>query len=192
MRRAVLLDRDGVLIEDVHLLTRPDQLRLLPGVPAALTRLQRAGFVLAVVSNQPVVARGMASEAEVEAVNDALQELLIRAGAAGIDKFYFCPHHPQAFLAAYRMNCMCRKPRPGMLLQAGQEFSLNLRDSFMIGDRITDIAAGANAGCLTVLVETGRHGEKAIETPEPFDMKIQANHVCNGLPAAADWILNQK
>lgn len=192
MRNAVLLDRDGVLIEDVHLLTRPDQLCLLPGVPAALTRLQQAGFVLVVVSNQPVVARGLVSEAEVERVHVALQMLLRQAAAPAIDKFYFCPHHPNATLAAYRKDCLCRKPRPGMLLQAAQELILNLQDSFMVGDRITDIVAGANAGCRTVLVATGRHGEKPIETAEPFDMKIKADHTCTGLPAAAEWILNQK
>jgi len=191
MRETVFLDRDGVLVEDVDLLTRADQLRVLPGVPAAMKALHKAGFQLVVVSNQPVVARGLITEREVKSIHHELAKQLAAAGSPTVEQFYFCPHHPKATLPAYRVNCDCRKPKPGLFLRAAQELSINLNASFAIGDRITDIMAGAKAGCRTVLVQTGKHLEKPIETSEPLDMKIRPNHICADLSAAAEWILSQ-
>jgi len=191
MKRAVFLDRDGVLVEDVNLLTNPGGLRILPGVPQALGRLKRAGYFLIVVSNQTVVARGLATEDEVRRVQVILERRMIAAGGPGLDGFYFCPHHPNATLPAYRVNCGCRKPKPGMFTQAAHEHGLKLPGSFAVGDRITDIIAGARAGCRTVLVQTGMHGEPPIKTVEPLDVSVLPDHVCDGLAAAADWILGQ-
>jgi D-glycero-D-manno-heptose 1,7-bisphosphate phosphatase len=159
MTRAVFLDRDGVLVEDVDLLTCVDQLRLLPGVQSSLNALHNAGFSLVVVSNQPVVARGMTTEADVEAIHAELAKRIVAAGGPAMDRYYFCPHHPKATLPAYRMDCDCRKPKPGMLLRAARELNLDLRTCFMVGDRITDIIAGVRAGCRTVLVQAGKHLE---------------------------------
>jgi D-glycero-D-manno-heptose 1,7-bisphosphate phosphatase len=189
VKAGVFLDRDGVLLQDVDLLTRREDVRVLDGVPQALALLQRAGWRLVVASNQAVVARGLASEDEVRALNDYVQELLEQAGGPRLDGWYFCPHHPKATLPAYRQVCECRKPRPGLLLRAAQELELDLSSSFMVGDRITDIVAGAGAGTRTVLVQTGRHLELPIETSEPLDATIQADHICAGLPEAARWIL---
>ena len=191
MTKAVFLDRDGVLIEDVHLLTRPEQLVIPAGVPAALAALGEAGFKLVVVSNQPVVARGLASESDVRAVHAHLELLLQGVGAPPLDGVYFCPHHPNATLASYRLACDCRKPKPGLLLRAATELKLDLRASFAVGDRITDIIAGARAGCCTVLVETGKHREKPIQTSEPLDPTIKPDHTCATLAAAVEWILRQ-
>ena len=191
MNKAVFLDRDGVLVEDVDVLTRADQLRLLPGVPQALARLQRTGFELVVVSNQPVVARGLVSEADIVSIHVELDRLILTAGGPALDRIYFCPHHPKATLPAYRLDCECRKPRPGLFFRAAQELALDLPASFTVGDRITDIIAGAKAGCRTVLVQTGKHLEKPIETPEPIDTTIAPDHVCADLPSAVDWILRQ-
>ncbi len=191
MRRAVFLDRDGVLVEDVDLLTRADQLRLLPGVPSALNALQSAGFALVVVSNQPVVARGLATVQEVEAIHAELDGLIHAAGGPAMDRLYFCPHHPKGTLLAYRVDCDCRKPKPGLLLKAARELNLGLRASFMVGDRITDIIAGARAGCRTILVQTGKHLEKPIETSEPLDTTIEPDYVGADLPAAVEWVLKQ-
>ena len=189
MKRAVFLDRDGVLIEDVDLLTRPEQVRLLPGVPEALCELQQAGFQLVVVSNQSVVSRGLATEDEVRRLNEFIQEQLTRAGGPHLDSWYFCPHHPNATLSAYRQVCECRKPRPGMFRQAARELEIDLGRSFTVGDRITDIIAGAAAGCRTVLVETGKHLEPPIETADPLDTSTRPDYLCPNLAAAAAWIV---
>lgn len=189
MNVAIFLDRDGVLIEDVHLLTDPGDIRVLEGVPQALRSLKEAGFQLIVVSNQTVVARGLVTEQEVCAINAEMEHLLEQAGGPRLDGFYFCPHHPNATLPAYRIACKCRKPRPGLLLRAAREHNLNLGASFVIGDRITDIIAGARAGCRTVLAQTGKHQEPPIETVEPLDESVQPDHICADLKAAAEWIL---
>ena len=189
---AIFLDRDGVLIEDVDLLTNSVDIRVLEGVPQALRSLKEAGFQLIVVSNQTVVARGLVTEQEVYAINAEMERLLEQAAAPHLDGFYFCPHHPNATLLAYRIACECRKPRPGLLLRAAREHNLNLRASFMVGDRITDIIAGARAGCRTVLVQTGKHQEPPIETAEPLDESVQPDHVCADLKAAAEWILGTR
>lgn len=170
-------------------MVEPSQVRLLPGVPQALARLHREGFRLVVVSNQSVVARGLATEEQVRTVSDFLQQRLTEAGSPLLDGCYFCPHHPQAEVAAYRLDCQCRKPRPGMLLRAATELGLDLARSFMVGDRIIDVLAGAQAGCRTVLLETGRHLEPPGATNEPHDPNIKPDHVCPDLPAAAKWII---
>ena len=188
---AVFLDRDGVLVEDADLLTDASKFRLLPGVPAALARLRAAGLPLVVVSNQPIVARGLATEADVVALHKFLQALLMQAGAPCLVGWYFCPHHPKANVPAYRLNCDCRKPQPGMLLRAARELGLDLSASFMVGDRITDIIAGARAGCRTILVQTGMHSKPPIETAAPLDISVQPDFLCAGFPAVADWILSQ-
>lgn len=191
MNRAVFLDRDGVVIADVHLLTLPEQVAVLPGVPQALQKLSAAGFKLVMVSNQPVVARGMVSEEGVRTVHDYLESQLRSAGAPPLDAIYFCPHHPNGSLPQYRADCQCRKPRPGMFLQAAREYDILMAQSFAVGDRITDIIAGAKAGCRTVLVQTGKHLEKPIATSEPLDPTIQPDHTCANLSAAVEWILSR-
>jgi D-glycero-D-manno-heptose 1,7-bisphosphate phosphatase len=191
MNPAVFLDRDGVLIEDVDLLISPEQVRIFPGVPAALTLLRAAGFKLIVVSNQTVVARGLASEKQVQDINDFIAAKLQETGAPAIDAWLFCPHHPNATLPQFRINCDCRKPKPGMLFQAKAKHDLDLSQSFMIGDRITDITAGARAGCRTILVQTGKHLEPPIETSDPLDHSVVPDYSCADLDAAAKWILRQ-
>lgn len=188
MNRAVFLDRDGVVTADVHLLTTAEQLRLLPGVPAALRSLKDAGFLLLLVTNQTVVARGLITEAQLDQIHQRLQAMLQAAGAPPMDGIYVCPHHPRATLAGYRVACDCRKPRAGLLRQAAKEWSLHLPGCYMIGDRLTDIAAGAHAGCRTVLVETGQHLAPAIETVEPVDLTIVPDWACADLSAAVRWI----
>jgi D-glycero-D-manno-heptose 1,7-bisphosphate phosphatase len=189
--RAVFLDRDGVLIEDRDLLTEPSEIRVLAGVPQALGRLREAGFRLVVVSNQTVVARGLATEADVERVNYELNRQLVAAGGSGIDRYYFCPHHPNATMLSYRVNCACRKPQPGLILQAAKDHQFDLASSFLVGDRITDIIAGERAGCRTILVQTGQHDAPPIQTAKPIDVNIKPDWTCASLAEAADWILNR-
>jgi len=188
-KAAVFLDRDGVLIEEPHLLADVAQIRLFDYSPLAIEALRRAGFYVIVVTNQTVIARGLATEEDMSRLHDAIQQLLHTANGSQIDAFYVCPHHPNATLANYRIDCACRKPKPGMLLQAAHDYNIDLHKSYMIGDRITDIIAGARAGCKTILVETGAHLEKPIETTEPIDPRIRPDFVCQDLSQAVEVIL---
>lgn len=190
-RRAVFLDRDGVLIRDVHLLTRCDQVELYTCAPQAIQRLRSFGFAVVVVSNQTVVARGLASEQDVERTHAWIQQLLRRAGGGEIDRFYFCPHHPKATLSQCRVECDCRKPRPGMLLRAARELDLDLGASYLVGDRVSDIIAGQRAGCQTILVQTGMHTAPPIESPDALDMSAEPDFVCADLGAAVEIILGK-
>jgi D-glycero-D-manno-heptose 1,7-bisphosphate phosphatase len=192
MRRAVCLDRDGVLIRDDGYVTRMDQIVILPGVVEALTRLKQAGFVLPVVSNQAAVARGMTTEAEVRAIQAEIERRIMADGGPALDGFYFCPHHPKADQPAYRVACDCRKPGIGLLTRAAGELGLDLRSSYLVGDRPTDVVAGSRAGCRTVWLQTGQHDSALIQTSEPMPEDVRADHVCVDLAAAADWILDSK
>lgn len=156
MTPAVFLDRDGVLIEEANYLARVEQVRLLPGAAAAVARLNRLGVPVVVVTNQAGVARGLFPEERVGEIHTYLDLQLLR-GAARVNRYEFCPHHPQGEVAAYRMECECRKPRPGMILRAAAKMGLDLARSVLVGDKVSDLEAGARAGCRTVLVRTG-HG----------------------------------
>jgi D-glycero-D-manno-heptose 1,7-bisphosphate phosphatase len=158
LRPAVFLDRDGVVIEESHYLGDASRIRLVPGAGEAIAALNRAGWAIVIVTNQSGVARGLITLDSVGAVHTHLTELLHSFGAR-VDDYRFCPHHPEAELGEYRVNCECRKPKPGMLLTAATELRIDLSSSWMIGDRVTDLEAGAAAGCRTVLVRTG-YGEQ--------------------------------
>jgi D,D-heptose 1,7-bisphosphate phosphatase len=186
---AVFLDRDGVIIRDVHLLTEPSQVELLEGTADALKVLQQTGFLLVVVSNQPVVARGLATEAQVRAVNSYLADRLAAMGVR-LAAFYFCPHHPKANVSEYRRDCECRKPRPGMLLLAQRELAIDSSGSYMVGDRLSDVAAGQLAGCTTILIDRGKESWKRIESPAWASFPTPyPDYRCRGLQEAAEYIL---
>ncbi len=186
--RCVFLDRDGVLIEDRHLLTTREEMVILPGVPAALQRLKSLGFLLVVVTNQPVIARGLLTEVELVTLHRAMDLQCTALGAPPLNAVYFCPHHPQATLDHYRLECDCRKPRPGMLIQAARDLNVDLRSSFLVGDRLSDIAAGTGAGCRTVLVCGPMTSQPAIRSPDAIDPSLRADHTCDSLLAASNWI----
>lgn len=154
LRPAIFLDRDGVVIEDTHYLASPSQVRFVPGSADAIAALNRAGWPVVVVTNQAGVGRGLFPLDAVHAVHQHIAEQLAGYGAR-IEAFYFCPHHPAAEVPEYRTACGCRKPQPGMLRQAAAELGLDLANSWMIGDRESDLAAGAAAGTRTILVRTG-------------------------------------
>ena len=189
MRRAVFLDRDGVLIRDVDLLVDWRDCEVFGSVGRALTRLRERGFHLLVVSNQSVLARGLLDQGQFAELQSRVVQALTLAGCPPLDAFYYCPHHPKATLPEYRLECECRKPRPGMLLRAAREHQIDLQASFRVGDRMTDIAAGAAAGCRTVLVRTGAHLAAPIHTVEPLNPDLRPDHTCADLAEAADWIL---
>jgi D-glycero-D-manno-heptose 1,7-bisphosphate phosphatase len=158
MHRAVFLDRDGVINQDPpHYAHRIDQLEIIPHVAEAIRLLNEADFKVIVVSNQSGIAKGYYQEEDAIRFNEAIRSRLHEEGAL-IDAFYFCPHHPEAENALYRVRCNCRKPSPGLLIQAAKDFDIDLTRSYMIGDKISDIKAGESAGCMSILVLTG-HGK---------------------------------
>lgn len=154
LRPAIFLDRDGVVIDDVHYLASSSQVSLIPGSADAIAALNRAGWPVVIVTNQSGVARGLFTLEGLHAVHRHLSEQLGSYGAR-IEAYYFCPHYPTAEVPEFRADCSCRKPKPGMLHQAAQDLGLDLQRSWMIGDRESDLEAGAAAGTRTILVRTG-------------------------------------
>ncbi len=185
---AVFLDRDGTLIEEVNYLSRVEQVRLLPGAAEAVRRVNEAGVRVVVVTNQAGVARGYFPEDRVAEVHAHLSAVLGERGAR-IDTYYYCPHHAESGVGAYKVDCDCRKPKPGMLRTAARELGLDLSRSWMIGDKVCDLKAGAAAGCRTVLVKTG-YGAGVTE-PLPAD-ELRLAGVVADLPAAIElWERNR-
>jgi D-glycero-D-manno-heptose 1,7-bisphosphate phosphatase len=176
MKRAVFLDRDGVLNEPVVRDGKPyppanaSELTVTAGAAAALGRLRDAGFLLIVVTNQPDIARGTTSRATVDAINQALGHAL------PLDAFYICPHDDAE-------HCACRKPLPGLLLEAARDFQVDPAHSFMVGDRWRDIDAGAAAGCRTVLIDRGYRERPPVHPPD---------YRTATLPEAAAAILSER
>lgn len=185
-KKAVFLDRDGVLIPDIGHLSNPAQLQLLPGVSRAVKKLNHRQVPVVVVTNQSVVGRGLCSEEELEEIHLALSDLLSK-DEAHITRFYFCPHHPSALVGAYKMDCECRKPKAGMFRQAAQELGINLDGSVMVGDNFTDIQAGSSVGCRTVLISDTHGPEDRQYAVGPSN---HPDHIATGLDRAVDWILD--
>jgi D-glycero-D-manno-heptose 1,7-bisphosphate phosphatase len=158
-RVAVFLDRDGTINEEVGHLDRMEKLQLIPGAAEAIRLINKSGMKTVVVTNQSGVARGFFEEEFVEKTHIYLRDIL-RAEGALIDAFYFCPHHPTEGRAEYLKICDCRKPAPGMLLRAAEELRIDPNHSYMVGDTLNDIEAGARAGAQGILVRTG-YGEEA-------------------------------
>lgn len=147
---AVLLDRDGVLVEDVHYLQEPSELRILAGVPEALRMLQDR-YRIIIVTNQSGVARGLFTEDDLLSIHTELVHQLFSKGVL-VDGIYFCPHLPEATVPAYQVECECRKPGPGMLLRAAKDWNIDLARSFMVGDSPRDIEAAESAGVKGIMV----------------------------------------
>jgi D-glycero-D-manno-heptose 1,7-bisphosphate phosphatase len=164
-RPAVFLDRDGTVNVEVHYLSQPEQLQLLPTVSETIAMLNACDIPVVVVTNQAGIARGYFPEVRLQDIHRSLQEMLGHQNAR-LDGIYYCPHHPSAGLGAYRTVCECRKPLPGMLTRAAADLGLDLSRSLMIGDRESDLQAGASAGCQTALVRTGY----GVETSAAIDM----------------------
>lgn len=148
-RKAVFLDRDGVINEDVGLVYKPEQMKLIDGVEESINYIHQKGYLVVVVTNQSVIARNLCTFAELETIN-ATMETFLGKKRAYIDGLYCCPHHPDGGYPEerkeYKVKCDCRKPAPGLLLQAARELNIQLDESFMIGDRASDVQAGENAG----------------------------------------------
>ena len=185
LRPAVFLDRDGTINEDVSFLNRLSELRLFPWAGDAIRLLNRAGFCTVVTTNQSGVGRGIIPEPFIRTVHDEIDARLARAGAR-IDRYFYCPHHPEEGLGSYRQVCECRKPRPGMILTAARELGLDLTRSVVVGDRRLDVASGRAAGVRTVLVRTG---VGAAEERALADGEERPDAILDNLMEAVGWIL---
>ena len=139
MKKAIFLDRDNTLIEDEGYIHKPEKVKLLPGVGEGLKLLKKLGYLLIVVSNQSGIGRGYFKEEDFHKVNSRLQELLKSYGVQ-IDDFFFCPHKPED-------NCNCRKPKTGMIEKASKKWNINVKESYVIGDKDIDVLLAENAGC---------------------------------------------
>ncbi len=163
MRRAVFFDKDGVLNRDIGLIENLTKFELLPYAVETVKYINEKGFLVFVITNQPVVARGLVTEKELQSHLKTYREYFLSRGAF-IQKIYYCPHHPNADIVTFRVNCDCRKPKSGMLEAAKKEFSINLSESLLIGDRISDIIAGNQVNCTTIQFIGDKSDTPLIET----------------------------
>lgn len=154
MHRAVFLDRDGTVNEEVGYLRNLAELRLIPGAGAAIKRLNDAGLKVVVVTNQSGVARGYFPESLVQEAHERLDRMLRREGAR-IDAVYYCPHHPTAGNSSYTVVCDCRKPGTGLIDRAARDHDIDVKNSFIIGDKWIDVELGQRAGARSILVQSG-------------------------------------
>jgi len=183
-RQAVFLDRDGTLNEEKGLIRDPADLSLIPGAAAAVKRLNQGGWLSIVATNQPVIARGEVTESGLDRIHARMDHLLGRDGAY-LDDIRYCPHHPDSGfpgeIAALKVRCTCRKPEPGLLMDAIRDFGLDASRSWMVGDATTDVEAGIRAGVKTILVRTGWAGRDGKSFIEP-------DYVAMDLAGAVEWI----
>lgn len=157
-QKAIFLDRDGTINTKNGFITKPEQFSLLPGVCEAIKKINKSGYLAIVITNQPVIARGDCTFEELQEIHNKMETELGKEGAF-LDAIYFCPHHTDKGFPGerpeYKCNCNCRKPKPGLILQAAKDFNIDLSESYMIGDSENDIKAGKNAGCKeSILIST--------------------------------------
>lgn len=158
MNKAVFIDKDGTLITDVPYNVDPVRVALEEHAGQALQTLKKNEYYLIVISNQSGVAKGFFSEADLQQVNSEIQRRL-RDYHVQIDAFYYCPHLQDGIVEEYAVDCNCRKPKPGLLMQAAKDFDIDVSKSWMIGDILNDVEAGNDAGCKTILLDNGNETE---------------------------------
>lgn len=161
-QKAIFLDRDGTINKYVGFLRNITEFSLIDGATEAIGKMNRSGYLAVVVTNQPVIARGEVSYAELEEIHNKMETLLGLQGVY-LDGIYYCPHHPhkgyEGEVPELKFDCECRKPKPGMLLKASEDFNIDLSASWMVGDSINDVLAGKAAGCRTALIGTEDYGQ---------------------------------
>lgn len=167
MKKAVFLDRDGTLIQDINYLHDVKDVELLEGAADALKIIKKMGFLLIVVSNQSGVARGIMTYEEVVNVNDEINHILQREGVR-IDDFFFCPHYKKGNIAEYSVDCECRKPKTGMAMEAKNKYGLDLSRCYMIGDKKSDMEFGRGFGAKKVILMNSRLNQELCDAGEDF------------------------
>ncbi len=184
MNKAVFIDKDGTLIIDIPYNVNPALIRFQPGAVEALRELREHGYLLILISNQSGVAHGYFGEDDLQNLKVELQRMLELCGVA-LDAIYFCPHHPEGKVTRYAVECACRKPNAGMLLQAAADFKIDLTRSWMIGDILNDVEAGHRAGCRTILINNGN------ETDWKYSPDRRPSVIVPTLQQAAETIIHQ-
>ena len=189
---AVFLDRDGTINEEVGYLDSLDKLKIIPNAYEAIRLINESEMKAVVISNQAGVARGLFTEDFVKITNKHLQTALRQKGAY-IDKFYYCPHHPTEGIGIYLQQCNCRKPAPGMLLQAAQDLNIDLTVSYLVGDRFRDMEAAKKAGVKGVLVKTG-YGQDFLQDDgqDKVTAESKPDFIAADNLAAVKWILKDR
>lgn len=182
--RAVFVDKDGTLITNVPYNVDPRRIRLMPGTLKGLRTLSRAGFKIVIVTNQSGIALGRFDESQLENVKLHLEAILAAAEVV-LSGFYFCPHHPDGTITRFSKDCDCRKPSPGLLLQASDQLNIDISQSWMIGDILDDVEAGNRSGCRTILFD---HGSETEWKRAPYR---QPDFVVDSFESVASIILSQ-
>lgn len=186
--RAIFIDRDGTLNEDIGYVSTPDELILYPWAAEAVRLVNHSGFKAIVITNQSGIARGMYTEETLAAIHERMITELAREGAR-IEAVYYCPHHPNIGTLDFSKNCDCRKPRTGMLETAAREHKIDLKRSFVIGDKSSDILLARNAGAVPLLVLTG-YGRETLADPEQWP--CHPSFVAENLLQAVKQILDSE
>jgi len=179
-KKAVFLDRDGTLAPDVPYCSRPEDFNLFEDVPRGIKKLNDNGFIVIVITNQSGIARGYFTEEKLSKIHDKLKRELNEVGAY-VDGIYYCPHHPDD-------GCNCRKPSIGLFEKAIKDYDIDVKSSYLIGDRMLDIEAGYRIGCKNILVPENNHKEKVMKELERS--KIKPDKICKNFDEAVYWILN--
>ena len=183
--KAIFLDRDDTLIHDPGYISDPEQVKLIDGAAEAMIALRQLGYKLVLVTNQSAIARGMITEEKLQSIHDRLEYLLAQKGAS-LDRIYFCPYHKDGKVKKYTRDHDWRKPNPGMLLAAAKDMKLNLKQSWCIGDRASDIGAGQQAGCRTILLSA------TTPVPQKDDPGIKADFVAVNLREAVNIVKQER
>lgn len=188
MNKAVFLDRDGTINEEVGYLRNVADLRLIPGAGAAIKRLNNSGMKVVLVTNQSGIARGYFSEALLQEIHDRLEQMLRDEGAR-LDAVYYCPHHPSAGNTHFTRDCDCRKPGTGLIDKAARDLNIDVKHSYVVGDKWSDVELGQRAGAHSVLVRTG-YGTVDERNVRPAHL-ADPDFIAHTISEAADWIIKQ-
>ena len=188
-RRAVFIDRDGTISEEVGYINHPSRFSLFPYAPAAIKHLNENGWLAIVITNQAGVARGYFSEDMIQTVHERMTKQL-ESGGAKLDAVYYCAHHPSVGDPPYRFECDCRKPKPGLISRAAQDFDIGLEESWVVGDRYSDVELARNAGVKSAFVMSG-YGRGEWEH-QRANWTMQPDLVAESLLEAVAAIVNQK
>jgi D-glycero-D-manno-heptose 1,7-bisphosphate phosphatase len=188
MNKAAFLDRDGTINEEVGYLRNPADLRLIPGAAAAIKRLNDSGIKVVLVTNQSGIARGYFSEALLLEIHDRLEQMLRDEGAR-LDAVYYCPHHPSEGNSHYTRDCDCRKPGTGLIDRAARDLNIDVKHSYVVGDKWSDVELGRRAGAYSVLVRTG-YGAVDEGNARPSH-QVDPDFIAHTISEAVDWIIEQ-